>query len=275
MHMNEYTRVKRLRSEEYIGEGHIAVQRHTGASYPQHWHSYFEIEMVLEGSAEHIYNGREYSIEKADAYILTPVDFHGMEARGPLELINISFDDVSVPESMLPFLSDPEWEKVCRFSPAEYDRFLMAALLLEHECESGGPCTAQLLEYLLSCFVRREPGNRKPPVGKEQLVGLRKAIAYIELHFRENITLEQLATLSGYHPSYFSELFRKVTGQTYKERLRALRIRYAQMLLRNGFTVSEACFASGFGSLSNFSAAFREKCGLPPNEYRKGGKNVF
>lgn len=91
----------------------------------------------------------------------------------------------------------------------------------------------------------------------------------IELHFREQITLEQLAGLSGYSPAYFSELFRKVTGQTYKNRLLSLRTGYAQMLLSNGFSVSEACFASGFGSLSNFFRVFQRMCHISPNAYRK------
>jgi len=99
--------------------------------------------------------------------------------------------------------------------------------------------------------------------------GMKKAVAYIELHFREKISLERLSALSGYHPTYFSELFRKLTGETYIERLTSLRVNYAKALLANGVSVSEACFESGFGSLSNFLSVFKDRCGMTPSQYRK------
>ena len=143
----------------------------------------------------------------------------------------------------------------------------MAAELLRHACESDGPCKGQLLEYLLSSFSQKDLQQGS----NEQLTGIRKAIAYMELHFREKISLEQLSKLSGYNPTYFSELFRKATGQSYIRRLKELRLRYAAMLLRSGVSVSDACYASGFGSLSNFLAAFKEKYGVPPSTYYKRG----
>lgn len=273
--MHEYKKVRRLQSEEFIGTGHIAVQEHTASSYPQHWHDYFEIELILEGTGRHIYNGSEHTIGKGSAYILTPVDFHGLEAAEPVRLINISFDDVCLPERMLTFLSDPDTVKNCKFTEEEFERSTMAAELLRHECETGGPCVGQLLEYLLSCFARKDPHRVPDAVKNEHLTGIKKAISYIEMHFRENISLEQLAALSGYNPTYFSELFRKVTGETYKGRLKSLRVGYARMLLANGISVTDACFASGFGSLSNFLAAFKEKCGMTPSEYRQNCKKAY
>ena len=267
--MKEYKSINRLQSNQYIGQQHISVQHHFTEKYPQHWHNYFEIELILSGEAMHTYNGMEYAIQKGDLYLLTPVDFHGMEADAAVDLINISFDETYIPPNMLSWLSNPEACKLCRLTDAEFEHFYMAAKLLRHECECGGTCTMQLLEYLLSYFTRGISKQKGQGLGKEPLQGIKKAISFIELHFREHITLQQLAMLSGYNPSYFSELFCKVTGQTYKERVRELRTNYARMLLSNGFSVSEACFASGFGSLSNFTATFKEKCGMSPNDYKK------
>lgn len=266
MTMNTYKTINRLQSSQYIGRKHIAVKQHRRESYPQHWHNYFEIELVLSGSGVQTYNGTEYPIAQGDVYLLTPVDFHGIE--GDVELLNISFDEVCVAPHMLPFLSDPKSYKITKFSSEEAERFCQAAELLRHECQTNGPCMVQLLEYLLSCFVRRTH-KQTDPLPKEQLRGIQKAISYIELHFREQVSLKQLSSISGYNASYFSELFHRVTGQTYKERIRQLRISYAKMLLTNGCSVSETCFASGFGSLSNFTATFRAQCGIAPKDYQK------
>ena len=91
----------------------------------------------------------------------------------------------------------------------------------------------------------------------------------MELHFREDISLASIAAEVGYHPAYFSELFKRTTGETFMESLTKLRIGYARSMLLSGFSVSDACFLSGFGSLSNFLEMFKRNCKITPSEYRK------
>ena len=91
----------------------------------------------------------------------------------------------------------------------------------------------------------------------------------MELHFKERVTLSDLAAEAGYHPTYFSELFKKTTGETYIEKLTKLRIGHARTMLASGFSVFDACFLSGFGSLSGFAAAFKKACNMSPREYKK------
>lgn len=255
--------------DEEFRNRHIAVERHISLDYPQHWHDYFEIEIVAEGSGTHVFNGVAYPFSKGDAYFLTPVDFHEIQAAAPMELINISFDEVWLSEDMRTALYATAYGKVHRFEGEDYQRLIMAAELLRHECEADAQCIPQLLEYLLSRLVGRSGNGQALSGAQTHLTGIKKAVAYIELHFREKVTLEQLSALSGYHPAYFSELFRKFTGETFIERLTALRIQYAKALLTRGLSVADACFESGFGSLSNFLAVFKAKCGMPPSEYRK------
>lgn len=264
--MKDYEALPRLQPEVHIGAArHVAVNRRNIDSFPLHWHNYFEIEIILSGRGRHLLNGTEYGLERGDCYLLTPVDFHEVQVLEPVELINISFDETCLSEHVLQMLTAVP--RRLRMAADSLERQVMAAELLRHACESDGPCKGQLLEYLLSSFSQKDLQQGS----NEQLTGIRKAIAYMELHFREKISLEQLSKLSGYNPTYFSELFRKATGQSYIRRLKELRLRYAAMLLRSGVSVSDACYASGFGSLSNFLAAFKEKYGVPPSTYYKRG----
>ena len=91
----------------------------------------------------------------------------------------------------------------------------------------------------------------------------------MELHFKERISLSQLADEAGYHPTYFSELFKRTTGETYIEALTKLRVGYARTLLAGGFSVSEVCYMSGFGSLSGFATAFKRLCHMSPRAYKQ------
>lgn len=261
----------RLKAASNIRSGHIQVEKHRFSAYPLHWHDYFEIEIIAEGSGVCRFNGERYPLSKGEAYLLTPLDFHEIEACSSVELINISFDETLLSESMRAALYSANFSKLRKFEGESYDRFINAAKLLCHEYESKGPCVIQLLEYMLSRFLSQTP-NASSIGNQDQLAGIKPALEYIELHFRDRITLEKLASISGYNPTYFSERFRKMTGENYIDRLTALRINYAKGLLANGLSVTEACYASGFGSLSNFLAVFKKKCGLPPSEYRKQHK---
>lgn len=269
MHMQDYNKILRLKAGDKLGNRHIAVKRHTYSAYPQHWHNYFEIEIVTEGTGSHILNGTPYPICKGDIYLLTPVDFHEINSANPIELINISFDEVWLTENVQTLLYTSDFVKIRHFQGADYSHLIKIAELLQYECESGTQYVNQLLEYLLGRFMIRDDTPNEQIASKAQLTGIKKAVSYIDLHFREKITLELLSAISGYSPTYFSELFRKFTGETYIDRVTTLRINYAKALLSKGLSVSEACSESGFGSLSNFLAVFKAKCGVPPSQYRK------
>ena len=266
--MRTQSNLLRLTADHNIGSGHVLVNKHCFSAYPLHWHDYFEIEIITEGSGTHIFNGEHHPITKGVAYLLTPVDFHEISTDSVVELINISFDETLLSENMRSALYRANFSKLRKLDDTDYGCFVSAAQLLAHECDAAGPCICQLLEYLLSRFLT---GSNDGPAGTQlHRAGMSAAMAYIELHFREKITLQKLAAIAGYNPTYFSERFRNLTGETYMERLTTLRINYAKALLANGLSVTDACFASGFGSLSNFLAIFKKHCSVTPSAYRSG-----
>ena len=271
MKLKIYKNVPRLKREDKTGERHILVKNSSCKTYRQHWHDYFEIEAVVSGTGKHSLNGNEYEIGVGDAYLLTPVDFHKIKADDTLEFINVSFDTRWISEEMRYHLYSPECIKRRSFDSNELKNFVSASQLIKDEYENGGPCIKQLLEYLISRFLPSEKSGVKEG---EHPDGIMRSVSYAQQHFREKITLSDLAKIAGYHPSYFSALFFKVTGETYSEFLTALRINYAKSLLKCGFSVSQTCFAAGFGSLSNFSSQFKKAVGMSPALYKGSDADV-
>lgn len=255
--------------DEFDAGQHICVQLHTTTTCDLHWHNYFEVEIITSGTGTHLLNGIEYPIAKGSAYLLTPTDFHAIVSDTPIQLVNLSFDEEVLTEKMLSSFIAAGTGTVFQLDDDTYQRVITAADLLRHECRTGGPCQLQLCEYLLSSLFRGNASVLPDRTSSGHLTGIKKAILYLELHFREPISLSLLAEQAGFTPGYFSELFRQITGEPYIERLNTLRIGYARTLLKNGLSVSEACFASGFGSLSNFLATFKRKCHMTPSEYQE------
>ena len=248
----------------------LTVEKHTVVGgHPLHWHSYFEIEIILSGSGKYIINDIEYDISVNDIFFLNPTDFHYLDVDEVTELINISFDNSILDDKDMALLVFERMKRAYAFDGTERDRLLNAADILLDECQTSGDCQKQILQYVVKCLLRKNVISAKIISDSEHNNGIKKAILYLEMHFMEKIALADVAAAAGYHPTYFSELFARVTGETYIDMLTRLRIGHAKSMLANGFSVSDACFGSGFGSLSNFLELFKRNCKITPSEYRK------
>ena len=98
---------------------------------------------------------------------------------------------------------------------------------------------------------------------------------YIDNHFKENLTLDQLAGLVHINKYYLSHAFRKEFGTSPISYLISRRIRESRFLLaETDHTLSQIAQILGFSSLSYFSQSFRRLEGMSPMEYRRGHRGV-
>ncbi len=96
-----------------------------------------------------------------------------------------------------------------------------------------------------------------------------ETITYINDHFKEEITVEELAARVGLSQYHFIRIFKKETGFTPHEYLVNTRIATAKYLLKNSrLPVKDICYATGFSSESVFCSAFKRHQGMTPNQYR-------
>ena len=95
-------------------------------------------------------------------------------------------------------------------------------------------------------------------------------IQYINKHYQEKISLQQLADHVGLHPNYLCNRFKSVVGQTVFEYLTQTRLEQAWDLLNiTELPVAEICQRCGFHSVGFFSRKFRERYGLTPKQAHK------
>lgn len=97
-----------------------------------------------------------------------------------------------------------------------------------------------------------------------------RAAAYVEQHFRRELTLEEVAGHVGLSPAYLSTLFKRRHGVGLKRFLRGLRLEEARWLLEEpSRTVEQVAEAVGFADPHYFSRVFSQAMGMPPTEYRR------
>lgn len=260
-----------------MSEGqHLSAEKHfVEGGFPRHWHSCFEIEIILSGAGKYIVNDVEYEIAPNTVFFLTSTDFHYLQLTEDTELVNVSFDNELLDDKELTYFTLGKIAKANVFEDDEFERLVACAQILIHEYESSGDCQKLMLWYILKCLLRKKRAFGEEQKNSENNRGIKKAIIYMETHFAEKMTLQSVAAEAGYQAAYFSELFARVTGETYTAALKRLRLSRAKSMLAGGFTVSDACFLSGFGSLSNFLEAFKNDTGMTPTEYRiKASKSI-
>lgn len=99
---------------------------------------------------------------------------------------------------------------------------------------------------------------------------VRMAKNYIQNHYQEQITLEQVSDIVGLSSSYFSVLFKKEVGAGFAKYLINIRMDAAKVLLREStLSVSAICKEVGYNDSKHFTATFEKVAGLKPSAYRK------
>ena len=102
---------------------------------------------------------------------------------------------------------------------------------------------------------------------------LKPALEYIETHYGQGITLEELARLTGMSPKYFCRFFKSATGKTPLEYINEYRTERACVLLsETDMTLSEISHAVGFDDPNYFSRSFKKARGMSPSKYRSKTK---
>ncbi|MFD0958252.1 response regulator transcription factor [Paenibacillus chungangensis] len=97
---------------------------------------------------------------------------------------------------------------------------------------------------------------------------------YIDNHYEQELSLNELAMQFAMVPSYFSTMFKKVCGQSFKKYVTDLRIAAAkQLLLESDSIVDDIAQAVGYADVQYFYRVFKQQTGMTPLQYRHSKKN--
>jgi len=98
---------------------------------------------------------------------------------------------------------------------------------------------------------------------------INKICTYTLSNYKEDISLEQIASLSNLSITSFCRYFKQITKKTYYDFLTEIRISHAcRMLVSNSMTVEAISMECGFNNPSNFYRHFKKVMGCTPIEYK-------
>ena len=117
----------------------------------------------------------------------------------------------------------------------------------------------------------REPDREKALTeGQDRSRRFDDAMAYINSHYMDPLTLDMVARKSGLSKFHFSRVFKKETGLSFKDHLTMSRLEAAiKLLALPGINISQACYSVGFNDVSYFARIFKRYTGMSPTDYRR------
>ncbi len=241
-------------------------------AYPRHSHDYYVITLIEKGRQAFTHQRARYSTSAGGVILIDPgavhtgepVDEQGFEMCSfypSTTLMETVASELTGRHQTIPFFKDVlvnhSWAPRAVFS-------LHRALSQE-----AGPleCEARTL-WTLAQLIKRHADSRltEQSPGKETQA-IQQVRRYIEEHFAEGITLNQLAQHVALSPYYFLRVFHAEVGMPPYAYLESVRIRHAQQLVKLGEPLADVAIQVGFSSQSHMTRQFKRIIGVTPGQY--------
>lgn len=272
--------------ERPFGIYYITVPKEATEALYMHYHTEHELFLILEGEMVFTVEQKQFVLQKGDAIFIPPMLLHGARKRAGesgrfmalvfsdemirSQLSGLNMDAKSPMASLdyvYPVYRDKEENaalfRALRFLPPkeEYDM---------DECELTVIGVLFLLWQQLYnlCFSRVIPEKNK-----KSARDMEKVLYYMQEHYAEEITLQELAYVSGFSTGYFGHYFQRVMGCSPFSYLTNVRIAHAcRYLTDTDKKITDIAAMTGFPNISYFNRTFLKKNGITPSNFRKQQK---
>ena len=259
---------------------HIGAFAHTITNYRYHWHGdEYELNVLLKGTQNYCLGSTSHILKENDVLITTPGVGHAsmsLEADTTALVLHFSTSAFkSLGKKGIIYNFDCCSNSETRDSNSyRYIRFYAANLyqiVKENKRFSrfaAKSCLELLVIHLYSNF-NPEPFVIQPEDIDRQRIA-RSMLSYIEEHYAEKLTLEELANYTQYNRTYFSTFFKQMTGIKFHDYLTRVRFQHALLDLTNtDDTLTDIALRNGFADLKTFNAYFKNAINRTPAEYRE------
>ncbi|MDT8717481.1 helix-turn-helix domain-containing protein [Clostridium sp. 19966] len=262
---------------------------------PLHHHVDFsELVIVLNGTATHIVNSEKYFVKKGDVFVINGNTSHGYENTEEFKICNIMYkpehlhrvgNDLKKSSGyqalfvIEPFLAkEYNFKSKLQLNIYDYAKIkeIIFHMVNEYESKYQGYQTMLYSRFMeLVVFLSRQYDIINSAV-KDNVINLAKAVAYMESHFQESVSLKELADKAEFSARHFNRIFKENYKTTPMNYMLRLRIQYACSLLRKSkLPISDIAYESGFEDSNYFTRQFKKIIGLSPKDYRSNSNFTY
>ncbi|GAB2547788.1 AraC family ligand binding domain-containing protein [Gracilibacillus alcaliphilus] len=240
--------------------------------FPAHFHEYYVIGFIEEGQRYLVCQGEEYIINPGDVLIFNPYDIHSCEQIDGKTLdyrcLNITAD------VMKKFMYEIQGNEIL----PHFQQNVLAASKLAPSLRELHMTISQeekemkkeeLFLYLLEELIQTNSNLPILPPASEPSYPIKVVCAYLEEHYTQTITLEELSNLTGWSKYHLLRSFTQQKGISPYNYLETIRIHHAKKMLEQGTKPVEVSFLAGFSDQSHLTKFFKRMIGVTPKQYMK------
>ncbi|MCI8429379.1 MAG: AraC family transcriptional regulator [Lachnospiraceae bacterium] len=255
--------------------------------FPWHWHPEIELTFVMEGEIAYQVNDSLYHLKEGEGLFCNTNVLHSGhgECSGDCSYLSVTFhprllygysSSVMQVKYMDHILKSPPLASIHFIPEKSWQRRvleLMEAIRLlnrEHPMSEELQIQIALLRIWQEIFEHVEVNETGPAENGRDTERIRRIMEYIQKHYAEKITLEELAEQIHLCRSESCRLFRRYMKESMFDYLLDYRVERSLELLRSpDLDVTQIADRVGFGSPGYYSKIFKRKMGCTPLEYRK------
>lgn len=240
-----------------------------------HYHHSYELYYILNGARDYFIGDQFLSATEGEFVLVPKEELHRTAGKGASRIL-IYFSDRFLEqyfskEIIAELLSDYQ-AKVFTPDPVTQKRMVsaMTAMLTEYEQKERPINLTKCAEYLFELLFLLHTTENQHVAPQEKNIKFSQIIKYINEHFAEIKTIEDVASTFYISPSYLSRLFRRELGVPLFTYLNTVKIREACLLLRDEKQrITDVSLNCGFNTSSYFCKVFESHMKMSPREYQK------
>lgn len=255
--------------------GFAALEFHHGTAvchpYPRHWHDEYLICAITGGAGYLEYPGVAHFTPRETLFVVEPGEVHANTACED----GCSFRSFYIPASFMTEAARQVFDgggAVPHFPFAPItDSLTIRSFLRLHRAMDGVSRRLQR-DSMLLCFLAGLIRNYGKPAGAElatgrECVAVRIAKEFLDEHFDDAVSLEDLARLTRLSPFHLHRTFSKEAGIPPHAYQVQVRIARAKVLLQKNRSLSEVALTTGFADQSHFTRHFKRLVGVTPSRF--------
>lgn len=251
-----------------------------------HYHDYYEIFLMISGSAVHLVNGKRQNLQKNSLFFVRPEDTHTYLSEKNFSFINLTFTRETI-ELLFTYLSEGFPSGVLLNSPMppavllqEKEKDVLLSKLdrlntLQWQNKEQQKLRMRIL--LVDIFAKYFSGQTQQPSAIP--AWLESLCAEMNHPKMFSAGIDKMIALSGRSREHVARSVKKYYHVTLSQFTNGLRINYiANMLMNSDIPILDLCYDSGFQNVGWFYTVFKREYGISPAGFRarfqKGnGKN--
>jgi AraC-like DNA-binding protein len=233
---------------------------------------YYSLHAVLRGELLVTYRGNQVLLHAGDLFCMYPHEAYEYQIHpgtAGLQLSWLAFKGQLADAQLQQTLLSAQYPFIRKGASRELISTMhsLRGLISQQQAEQSLLITSKLLLFLHALV---EAANQQPAADRpEQPLWLTRSKLYMDIHFAEGITIEQVSDWLDLSRSHFSKSFHRHTGISPNHYLQALRMEEAKKrLAETSYSITEIAHSLGYADLFTFTRAFVRYYGLPPRDFR-------